>query len=303
MEKEKFNIGDKVLYRQSKYNSTMCTIVSNERKERVVRMPDGTTLNVVTDCVIELPNGKLIEQKSEEFYKPNERTIELNGKSKWEVKGVKQNNGYFGSYSLIEYKGKKAIVFCDDRDAIVHVVTDWYDDILYSNDWSGDYRWNNDKPIVVYDKEKGYALNAPHVNELITPYMEELSNDWKHHKELKTYVVVGVKGGKSVYVTKMGNIIDKAKVDGVDYERELNKVACMSIEDIKRDWIEKGKPCAHIRGLEFNGTKRTHITSEQAMKLIKTHTNFQSPFESVEWVMNDGEVTLLFRDYCDSDYD
>ena len=303
MEKEKFNIGDKVLYRQFEYNSAMCTIVSNERKERVVRMFDGTTLNVVTDCIIELPNGKLIEQNSEEFYKPNERTIELNGKSKWEVKGVKQDNGYFGSYSLIEYKGKKAIVFCDDRDAIVHVVTDWYDDILYSNRWSGDRRWNNDKPIVVFDKEKGYALNAPHVNKLITPYMEELSNDWKHHKELETYVVAGIKDGRSVYVTKMGNIIDKAKVDGIDYERELNKVACMSIEDIKHDWIEKGKACAHVRGLEFKGAKRGRITSKQAMELIKTHTNFKAPFESVEWVMNDGEVTLLFRDYCDSDYD
>ena len=91
---------------------------------------------------------------------------DIDGKLKWVVNDIlgdtkhkiPLNNGYFGSYSLIEYKGKQAIVFVDDSDAIVHVVTDFYDKILYGSKydtWSGDYRYNNDKPVVVFDKNLG----------------------------------------------------------------------------------------------------------------------------------------------------
>lgn len=296
-----FKIGDKVLFRSFNNNRSTIPTIINVNKE-VVRVYDGSTMAL--DCTILFGDGNAYTTTFDKLYKPDERTIELFGKDKWEVDGVKRENGYFGAYSLIEYKGKKAIVFCDDRDAIVKVVTDWYDEILYNKDrWSGDYRWNSDKPVIVYDKEKGYALNEKHVNKLITPFMESLTEGWRHHRDLHDYVVDGIKDGKAVYVTAKGNIIEKSIVDGTDYEEELAKARLMSIEDIKRDWIGKGKPCAHVRGLEFKGACRWKIDKDTAMKLIQTHTSFSEPFESVEWVMNDGEVTLLFRDYCDSDYD
>ena len=39
---------------------------------------------------------------------------------------------YFGKYTLIKLKGKKAIVFTDICDSVVKLITYWFDDILYN---------------------------------------------------------------------------------------------------------------------------------------------------------------------------
>lgn len=307
MNNNNFKVGDKVLERYFYANTadTIPTIVEIKHEEK--KIYDCT---YTTDCTIRY---KTSEKKIafDKIYKVDERTIELYGKKRWEIKGVKQLNGYFGSYSLIEYKGKKCIVFCDDRDAIVRFVTDWYDEIIYKNDWSGDLRWNNDKPIIVYDENKGYALNEPHTNNLITPFIDEITYGWKYNKDLRTYIVSGLMCyvdkkkivSRKVYITEKGNILDAEIVDNTNFAEELQKVKNLTIEEIKTKWILNDKPCAYIKGLEFKGAKYGLITKEKALDLIKTHTNFKGMFESVEWTMRDGKIVLLFRDYCESDYD
>ena len=45
------------------------------------------------------------------------------------------------------------------------------------------------------------------------------------------------------------------------------------------------------------------ITKENAKELFQTHNSFGGSFNSVEWRVLDSQVTLLFRDYANSDYD
>ena len=80
-------------------------------------------------------------------------------------------SGYFGDYFLITYHAKQAIVYVDDRDAKVHLMTPFYDAIFYhKRDWDADERFSRgDKTIIIKDndeyniiskKSKGKPLHA-----------------------------------------------------------------------------------------------------------------------------------------------
>lgn len=301
MENNLFNVGDKVLFRNYQSNNEMVTIKDLEVETHYSKMCEQ---DITTDVTLLLDSGKTYKTTRNKIYKPNQRTIDIFGKYKWEVKGVKQDNGYFGSYSCIELDGKKAIVFCDDRDAIVKVVTDWYDDIIYNNDWSGDYRWNSDKPIVVYEKDKGYNLNATHVNKLLCEeWLNKIEPKWIYNNTLGYYVNGENKNGDKVIISEKGTIRLESLSNPKNIKNVLKSVEQFNKEDVLHLWIEKDLPCAHIRGLEYKGSKHTFIDKNQAIDLYKTHTNFKGSFNSVEWRVLDNQVTLLFRDYCNSDYD
>lgn len=295
MEKN-FKVGKEVLFKSYEYNSHIATIMAIE-PNKVKQTRFGT---FTSDCTINV-NGKTKDVKFSDIYVPNERTLKIFGKLKWEVKGVNEDNGYFGAFSTIELDGKKAVAYCDDRDAIVKVVTDWYDDILGLR-WSGDYRWNNDKPCVVFDKEKGYALNAPHVNNVISEWCESIDTKWNYQKNFG-YYIKGVKDGCEVYITLNGNIIKAENANPKNYENVLKMCKTMTKDEVVSLWIEKGLPCAHIHGLEYKGASPKRITKENALEMFKTHNAFNGKFNSAEWRILNGEVTLLMRDYADSDYD
>ena len=55
--------------------------------------------------------------------------------------------------------------------------------------------------------------------------------------------------------------------------------------------------------MEYKGSISHEITSEKATELLKTHHDFNSMFNSAEWIISNGQVKLLFREYADSDYD
>ena len=293
-----FKVGDKVLYRSyvSNHFNELPTITKIE-PNKITKTRFGVR---TSDCTIDI-NGRVVDVKFSDIYIPNERTIRIFGKKKWDVKGVSQNNGYFGSFSKIELDGKKSDVYCDDRDAIVLVVTDWYDDI-FALKWSGDYRWNDDKPCVVFDKEKGYALNEPHVNNVISEWCESIDTEWHYDNNIGNYLE-GVKDGCDVYITKNGNIIKSEYANPKNYETILKMCKSMTNDEIVNLWIEKDFPCAYIRGMEYKGSKPIRINKEKANTLFQTHNSFNLPFNSAEWTILNGEVTLLMRDYANSDYD
>ena len=301
MENNLFNVGDKVLFRNYQSNNEIMTIKDLEVETHHSKL---SKQDITTDVTLLLDSGGTYRYTRNKIYKPNQRTIDIFGKYKWAVKGVKQDNGYFGSYSCIELDGKKAIVFCDDRDAIVKVVTDWYDDIIYNNDWSGDYRWNSDKPIVVYDKDKGYNLNGVHENELLCDeWLNKIEPKWIYNKTLGYYVNGENKNGDKVIISEKGTIRLESLSNPKNIENVLKSVEQFNKEDVLHLWIEKNLPCAYIRGLEYKDSKWRFIDKNQAIELYKTHNSFDTQFNSVEWRVLDNQVTLLFRDYCDSDYD
>lgn len=296
MEKN-FKVGDKVLYRDYQMNNSRPFVISDIH-ENAVKSRWGKPY--IADLTMVCGDYK-VSVRFSDIYLPNERTLKLFGMKKWYVKGVRENNGYFGAFSTIEKDGKKAVVFCDDGDAIVKVVTDWYDDI-FAVRWDGDYRWNNDKPCVVFDKEKGYALNAPHVNNVISEWCESIDTEWHYEKNIGDYIK-GVKDGCNVYITPKGNIIKAETANPKNYENVLNMCKTMTKDEVVSLWIEKGLPCAHIHGLEYKGASPKRITKENALEMFKTHNSFNGMFNSAEWRILNGEVTLLMRDYANSDYD
>ena len=218
--------------------------------------------------------------------------------------------GYFGKYTLIKLKGKKAIVFTDIRDSVVKLITYWFDDILYNipgfdSCWDGDYRFNHDKPIIV--KENGlYNLVEPHTNNLLLKeWCKSIDTKWFYKKEFGgNYAVNAIdKNDNEIIVFTDGSIIQKYICTKENIENILKMVKSLSINEIQTLWIDKNLPCEFIRGLEFKGKRSIKIDSEKATELLKTHNDFNSNFNSAEWIVSDGQVKLLFREYADSDYD
>lgn len=218
--------------------------------------------------------------------------------------------GYFGKYTLIKLKGKKAIVFTDIRDSVVKLITYWFDDILYNipgfdSCWDGDYRFNHDKPIIV--KENGlYNLVEPHTNNLLLKeWCKSIDTKWFYKKEFGGNYAVNVidKNDNEIIVFTDGSIIQKYICTKENIENVLKMAKSLSINEIQTLWIDKNLPCEFIRGLEFKGKQSIKIDSEKATELLKTHNNFNSKFNSVEWIVSGGQVKLLFREYADSDYD
>jgi hypothetical protein len=231
----------------------------------------------------------------------------IDGLDKWQVNRLLDDNsnkigdsGYYPSYTIITLNKKKAVVNWDDRDAIVHVVTEFYDDIKYSGRmWDGDHRWNNDKPIVVV--KKGLCnLNEVHGSKLLmkewVSYIDPCS-EWDSENRY-TYFKGYDKDGKPIRISLNGEILSD-----IHPERMKEVVMSYTTEEIISNWIDKNKPCGHIRGLEYKGAKVRSISSDDAKEYIKSHHTFKGQFNNAEWMVVNGVLTLVFRDYCDSDYD
>lgn len=311
---QNFKIGDKVWGAIGVFGEkyTYATIVDFDVSERYIKGYDGSTICIRKDVTVQQPDGTLYQTKLSDIYKCDERHLEIHGKSKWDVNRllegepykVKLDNGYFGSFSLIQYKGKQCIVYVDDRNAKVIVKTEFYDKIYYKGGWSGDYRWNSDKPVVVYDKELGYNIIAPHSNKLLCKeWLLNIDPTWLCRKDIGYYLIGADKNRNAVRITSKGSVRSFKDSEPSVIQDTLERVKHFSEAQILTEWILKGKPCAHIRGLEYKGACAGRVTQQRAEELFKTHKSFDLPFESVQWKVLDGEVCLLFRDYADSDYD
>ena len=243
------------------------------------------------------------------------RTKEIQGKYKTEVNAmldkksekIPMDNGYFGDYTLVTYRRKQAIVFVDDRNGLVKVVTDWYDKIFYGNAnngerWSGDHRWNSDKPVVVMDKKR-YNAVKPHKSDLLLEqWLPVMTTKFVWRKDLDNYCLYAEdESGKRVMVMKNGFINQISDAENVAIVME--EVKKYSEDEVLNKWIRQNKPCAHICGLEYKGAKYGYVSAPEAEELFKTHKRFGGMFNSAEWRILDGRPTLLFRDYCNSDYD
>ena len=216
---------------------------------------------------------------------------------------------YFGAYVLIKLKNKKAIVLIKGSNSIVKLITYWFDDILYgtvyNSKWDADYRWNYDKPIVV--KENGlYNLVKPHSNELLlNEWCKSIDTKWFYKKEFGSEYAVNAidKNDNEIIVFTDGSTVIKNHCTKENIENVLKFAKSLTINEIQTLWIDKNLPCEFIRGLEYKGSISREITSEKATELLKTHHNFNGMFNSAEWIISNGQVKLLFREYADSDYD
>ena len=298
-------VGDKVCGNFcGKYSYVIVTDLTKVTRKTICF--DGSVNESYTDLKVSSPDGVwTYSTKKENCFLADERTLEINRKSLYQVNEILgydndnkvKKSGYFGVYSKINYKGKETIVFVKSGECYVEVVCPFFDKIFYNNDWSGDYRWNGDKPIVVYDKKLGYNMLEKHSHRLLcNEWLRELSHDWKGSGKNK-YLDGLTSDGRNVIVSEDGNITEK-----MDCEKVMNEVKRYGKEDILK-WIENGKPCGYIRGLEYKGARMGYVSIDKAKKLFETHNVFVGRFNSAEWQKINCQVVLVFRDYADSDYD
>lgn len=58
----------------------------------------------------------------------------------------------------------------------------------------------------------------------------------------------------------------------MDCEKVMNEVKRYGKEDILK-WIENGKPCGYIRGLEYKGARMGYVSIDKAKNYLK-HTMY-----------------------------
>lgn len=227
--------------------------------------------------------------------------------------------GYFGLYERIKVQGKECIVLLELSERYPKVITDWFDKIYYGREdnapiWDADYRWNDDVPLVVRNGDaynlckvhnKGVLLDKwvgkfynfkPIHDKMIGDYYEaEAEIGEKDYNKTIAYVTITTKG--TLYNCDCDSLCERAVAD-YKLTESLN-----SVEEIIDAWISNDKPCAYIRGMRYKGAKSGKVDMNKAMNLIQTHHRFDGMFNSASWDLIDGQVTLLFHDYADSDFD
>ena len=263
----KLKVGDKVWGNIGR-NEPYAIVKDLRYQERKVCLFNGKTHTTITDITLAFPNNPDDSYRTtqDKVYLADERVLDINLKSKWEVNyilgdvpnKVKMDNGYFGAYSLIDYKDKQAIVYVDDRDAKVNVITDFYDKVFYNcgheTTWSGDNRWNSDKPLVVYKKRVGYNIIGKHSNRLLcNKWLKSIESRWYSDHTLGDYLKGKDKKGNAVIITENGSVRLSSMSTPENINDIMTKVKSYTNDEVLHLWIEKGLPCAHIHGLEYKG--------------------------------------------------
>ena len=237
-----------------------------------------------------------------------ERTMLIQDKSLWKANEVLDENGkikspsYFDSFSVVSLQGKKAIVLCKSRNYNCQVVSDWYDDITMFA-WSGDYRWNNDRPCICHKNGLCNILSPHNAIEMLPIWLKSITPKWNYTSANGTYMDGIAEGGEEYVISLDGHLTKKNLADPKLLRELLMLVNSYTIEQIKSKWIAKNKPCMYIRGLEYKGSKKSYIPTYKAKELIKTHQRISGQFNQIEFTIWDSQVVLVFRDYADSDYD
>lgn len=218
--------------------------------------------------------------------------------------------GYFGTIDIISIGGKKTIVQCDPRDGILKpLLVGWYDDIRWTpgESWNPDTRFLSDPnsyPAIVKKDGKWsmigyYGQKEPETGRW-RPFYEEWYDDINPRCRAMqcgdSWVTVydAVKDGERCMLTKKGRQIT------IDMDVTMRQVKDWTKEDIVHKWIEADRPCSFIYGFAYKGAKAHPIGKEEALRRIKTHS-FGKGFYSMDWVVFDGQVTLQFSEYSESD--
>jgi hypothetical protein len=263
--------------------------------------------------------GDSVVESDEELKKKLREKILEGEVLRWDVEAEdggfdfkNEHLGYFGAIDIMSVGGKKTIIECDPRDAILRpMLAEWYDDVMWitGGKWSPDTRFVSDPnriPAIVRKDGKFamvgyYGQTVRRGNRYLRlPYYDRwydaIGTVERRMKFGDTWVSVfdAVKDGKSVMLTNKGVEIS------IDVNLTLERVKDWSKDDILHQWIEADRPCTLIYGFAYKGAKPHLIKKEEALKRIKTHS-FGIGYYSMEWTVFDGMAVLQFSEYSESD--
>ena len=282
---------------------------AEEQKERL--------LKANKECIAHHKNYiKSLEQQLEDLKLAGEVDVELNdeyytkclnnmnGKDKWEINSIikhfdsdliPMDNGYFGGYTLITFYDKQAIVYVDDRNAIVNFVTHFYDKICYGgrNRWHGDTRFGcENRPIVVIENGKynmvcvGNKLVFNEWYSFIDP-IENYSSAVGHYHLAKDMNGATIKLSNGGYVVK-------------DNSAEMAFAKSLTREEILEKWINAGKLVVGGFGFQYRGAGTGVIDNTTAAKNFHKY-HFSMGYYELSWVEYKGQVALSMREYSEND--
>jgi hypothetical protein len=248
-----------------------------------------------------------------------ERTENVHTKSKWyvnnildkESKRIPENNGYFGAYTIITLDGKKNVVYVDDRnsDCVVQFA-EWFDDV-FGEIFDGDTRWNNGGGIMFVrngDKYNAIGRGTQYFSKT-QRFAEVNSSVWYDSIDpKKCYTQRGEVGycgtyynatlnGKNVRIDRDGVLI----ADNI--QSLMQEVADWSKAEIMEKWIEHGRPCAEINGYAYRGARHHAIDNKKAAELLPISSDDRKGvnYNTYEWDVLNGQLTLVFNRYSEND--
>lgn len=231
----------------------------------------------------------------------------LNGKiTKWDMNRIldgdsnliPNSNGYFGGYTLITYCGRQAIVYVDDRDALVKFMTPFYDEIYYGYNkggktWSADERYNSgDCGIKVRNGELYNFICKKSKGE---PYCD------KWYKEISSKPIKDSLGGFDA-INENG---EHVRLSGGGWEihdttEEMAAAKAMTREEILEKWIKAGKLVVGGSGWQYRGAGTAIIPTDKAVEIFPKYS-FGKGFHEMEWTTYRGQVALSMCEYSELD--
>lgn len=213
------------------------------------------------------------------------------------VNDFHKDDGYFGRYMPVKYKGKYTVLLYSRRAGSGCTARcGWYDEIIYDRGykttWDADYRWNSDRPLMVRLGDK-WNLIDHYGKELCDEWLDYIGMAWVTNKAItKEPFITAILNRKQCCVLPSGAIIDA----NYSQEEELQKANEMGA----KAWVDNGMPCTLVHGLWNGSHGGALIANDLAKDLLPIYTG---GFREKKFVFasNIGKVVLQFIEYSESD--
>ena len=213
------------------------------------------------------------------------------------------DDGYFGRWLVIKFKGKYSMLLYSRRcDSGCESTNYWYDKILYGkgyDDWSADYRWNNDKPLIAMIEGR-YTIIHPHsARPLMQTPIDIVTTKWQYDKTLG-YYLLGSNEGRPCKVLTTGQLIfDEEKLN--TKLLKWKKVTDAGV--IEKEWIDANGKCILSHGLWNGGKGQGQIVTSSEAKIMNRKFNFGNGYHVKMWSFSKelGDVVLEFNTRSEAD--
>lgn len=227
-------------------------------------------------------------------------------------------------YIIIRHDGKRNIAtweWSQYSGYRVDVVSDiWFDEVYTDqalvgtcesfryNHWERDYNRGRgcsgkvgSTVKVSLDGRYGYvrlstsSKPSPFLSE--GPVFSAVSGGWHRDAASGSNAIQVERDGIAMLLTEDGLLIPQGR--NLVQELETARRTLTNKEDILREWIDKGQPCAYRCGFAYRGASARRISADEARTLLPMY-GFGMGFYELHFELL-GEPTLVFNEYSAND--
>ena len=286
----------------------LCGVAEEQKERLIVANKESIVYHKEKIEYFEKELSKHIDvELNDEFYA--QCLEEMNGQDKWTINDYIRNmggnlipmyNGYFGGFTCITFYNKQAIVYVDDRDAIVHFVTPFYDHIYYNINgmrWHGDTRFGQTNPFIFVKNNDQYNIISSigrYGSELVlSEWLKNIDTNRKYNSIIGYHYDVETLNGIKKSLSPKGYFLQ-------DNRKEMEFAKSLSRDEILEKWIKANKLVVGGYGFEYRGAGNGIIDNETAAKNFHKY-HFGMGYYELSWVEYNGQVALSMREYSEND--